>query len=86
MGEALISTGDVERGVEHLANAVIVCGQPTQLLQVKKIQTKLKPLQISFLTIFNFIIAGTSTNPASSSVQFTYSTNETIRQSSIVCR
>lgn len=34
MGEALISTGDIERGVEHLANAVIVCGQPTQLLQV----------------------------------------------------
>lgn len=34
MGETLISTGDIERGVEHLANAVIVCGQPTQLLQV----------------------------------------------------
>jgi mitochondrial import receptor subunit TOM20 len=33
-GELLISSGDVERGVEHLANAVIVCGQPTQLLQV----------------------------------------------------
>lgn len=33
-GELLISTGDVERGVEHLANAVVVCGQPTQLLQV----------------------------------------------------
>lgn len=34
LGETLISTGDIERGVEHLANAVIVCGQPTQLLQV----------------------------------------------------
>lgn len=34
MGEALISQGDVNNGVEHLANAVIVCGQPTQLLQV----------------------------------------------------
>lgn len=34
MGEALISQGDVTNGVEHLANAVIVCGQPTQLLQV----------------------------------------------------
>jgi mitochondrial import receptor subunit TOM20 len=34
MGEALISQGDIANGVEHLANAVIVCGQPTQLLQV----------------------------------------------------
>lgn len=34
MGEALISSGDIERGVEHLSNAVIVCGQPAQLLQV----------------------------------------------------
>lgn len=34
MGEALISQGDISNGVEHLANAVIVCGQPTQLLQV----------------------------------------------------
>jgi import receptor subunit TOM20 len=33
MGEALISSGDIERGVEHLSNAVIVCGQPAQLLQ-----------------------------------------------------
>lgn len=39
MGEALISTGDIERGVEHLTNAVIVCGQPTQLLQVRLITT-----------------------------------------------
>lgn len=35
MGEALISQGDITNGVEHLANAVIVCGQPTQLLQGK---------------------------------------------------
>lgn len=33
-GETLIAAGDVERGVEHLANAVVVCGQPAQLLQV----------------------------------------------------
>lgn len=33
-GEALISSGDIEQGVTHLANAVVVCGQPTQLLQV----------------------------------------------------
>lgn len=29
-----IANGDIEKGVEHFANAVIVCGQPTQLLQV----------------------------------------------------
>lgn len=34
MGEAYIARGDLEKGVEHFANAVIVCGQPTQLLQV----------------------------------------------------
>lgn len=33
-GETLIASGDIERGVEHLANAVVVCGQPAQLLQV----------------------------------------------------
>lgn len=34
MGEAYIARGDLEKGVEHFANAVIVCGQPAQLLQV----------------------------------------------------
>lgn len=34
MGEALIASGDIEQGVEHLANAIVVCGQPTQLLQI----------------------------------------------------
>ncbi|XP_059622375.1 mitochondrial import receptor subunit TOM20 homolog [Phlebotomus argentipes] len=34
LGEMLISNGQIEQGVEHLANAVVVCGQPTQLLQV----------------------------------------------------
>uniref|UniRef100_A0A1L8DVC9 Putative translocase of outer mitochondrial membrane complex subunit tom20 n=1 Tax=Nyssomyia neivai TaxID=330878 RepID=A0A1L8DVC9_9DIPT len=34
MGEMLISSGHIEQGVEHLASAVVVCGQPTQLLQV----------------------------------------------------
>uniref|UniRef100_A0A336MKZ6 CSON002649 protein n=1 Tax=Culicoides sonorensis TaxID=179676 RepID=A0A336MKZ6_CULSO len=33
-GEALIAAGDIETGVEHLANAVVVCGQPAQLLQI----------------------------------------------------
>lgn len=30
----MLSYGDIEGGIEHLANAVAVCGQPTQLLQV----------------------------------------------------
>ncbi|KAK9510342.1 hypothetical protein O3M35_005148 [Rhynocoris fuscipes] len=34
LGEELLSQGDVEGGVEHLGNAVAVCGQPNQLLQV----------------------------------------------------
>lgn len=34
-GEALISSGEIDEGVTHLANAVVVCGQPTQLLQVR---------------------------------------------------
>lgn len=34
LGEELLATGEVERGVEHLSNAVAVCSQPQQLLQV----------------------------------------------------
>ncbi|XP_030374625.1 mitochondrial import receptor subunit TOM20 homolog [Scaptodrosophila lebanonensis] len=34
MGEALISSGEFETGVEHLTNAILVCNQPTRLLQV----------------------------------------------------
>ncbi|KAK7104555.1 mitochondrial import receptor subunit TOM20 homolog isoform X2 [Littorina saxatilis] len=34
MGEELLAAGDIEQGVEHLSNAVAVCGQPQQLLQV----------------------------------------------------
>ncbi|XP_076463550.1 mitochondrial import receptor subunit TOM20 homolog [Babylonia areolata] len=33
-GEELLARGDIEAGVEHLSNAVAVCGQPQQLLQV----------------------------------------------------
>lgn len=33
-GELLISQGMFDEGVQHLSNAVLVCGQPTQLLQV----------------------------------------------------
>lgn len=34
MGEELLTRGDLQNGVEHLSNAVAVCGQPQQLLQV----------------------------------------------------
>jgi len=34
LGEELLAQGDIENGVEHLSNAVAVCGQPQQLLQV----------------------------------------------------
>lgn len=34
LGEELLAQGDLEGGVEHLGNAVAVCGQPNQLLQV----------------------------------------------------
>jgi import receptor subunit TOM20 len=29
-----VSAGDYEKGVDHLTNAIAVCGQPQQLLQV----------------------------------------------------
>uniref|UniRef100_A0A914UJZ0 Mitochondrial import receptor subunit TOM20 n=1 Tax=Plectus sambesii TaxID=2011161 RepID=A0A914UJZ0_9BILA len=34
LGEELLSEGDTEGGVEHLANAITMCGQPQQLLQI----------------------------------------------------
>jgi len=34
LGEELLSSGDEEGGIEHLSNAVAVCGSPQQLLSV----------------------------------------------------
>jgi len=34
LGEELLAAGDIEPGIDHLSNAVAVCGQPQQLLQV----------------------------------------------------
>lgn len=34
LGESLLAAGDLENGVEHLSNALTVCGQPNQLLGV----------------------------------------------------
>lgn len=48
MGETLIARGEFESGVEHLANAIVVCGQPARLLQV--LQTSL-PAQVFAMLI-----------------------------------
>lgn len=34
LGEELLASGSIEEGVDHLANAVVICGQPQQLIQV----------------------------------------------------
>jgi len=54
LGEELLATGDIENGVEHLSNAVAVCGQPQQLLQV--LQTSLPP-QVFQLLILKLPVA-----------------------------
>ncbi|CAH0547640.1 unnamed protein product [Brassicogethes aeneus] len=41
LGEELLAAGDLESGVDHLGNAVAVCGQPNDLLQV--LQQTLQP-------------------------------------------
>ncbi|KAH8267213.1 hypothetical protein KR026_005150, partial [Drosophila bipectinata] len=33
-GEGLITNGDIEGGLDHLINAILVCSQPGKLLQV----------------------------------------------------
>lgn len=46
-GEELLAEGNIEQGVEHLSNAVAVCGQPQQLLSV--LQQTLPPQVFSML-------------------------------------
>lgn len=41
LGEELLAAGDLDNGVDHLGNAVAVCGQPNELLQV--LQQTLQP-------------------------------------------
>jgi len=41
LGEELLAEGDYENAVEHLSNAVTLCGQPQQLLQI--LQQSLPP-------------------------------------------
>ncbi|XP_013399022.1 mitochondrial import receptor subunit TOM20 homolog [Lingula anatina] len=47
VGEELLAQGDLEGAVEHLSNAVVVCGQPQQLLQV--LQQTLPPQVIQMI-------------------------------------
>ncbi len=46
-GEVALSTGAVDEAINHFAYAVVVCGQPTQLLQV--LQQSLSPAIFSRL-------------------------------------
>ena len=41
LGEELLAAGDLDNAVDHLGNAVAVCGQPNELLQV--LQQTLQP-------------------------------------------
>jgi len=54
LGEELLATGDIPNGVEHLALAVAVCGQPHSLLSV--LQQTLPP-QIYHLLLQNLEVA-----------------------------
>lgn len=47
LGEELLAQGDFEACVEHLSNAISVCGQPQQLLQV--LQQTLPPTVFQML-------------------------------------
>ncbi|XP_023160220.1 mitochondrial import receptor subunit TOM20 homolog B [Drosophila hydei] len=78
LGETLIARGDFESGVEHLANAIVVCGQPARLLQV--LQSSL-PAQVFAMLIIKMqefgnkasesregLITGTRSNQNDSSI------------------
>ncbi|KAH7723269.1 MAS20 protein import receptor containing protein [Aphelenchoides avenae] len=47
LGEELMAEGMYEEGVEHLCNAIVMCGQPQQLLQI--FQQTLPPEQFELL-------------------------------------
>ena len=54
LGEELLGVGHLEDGVEHLANAINVCGQPNELLQI--LQQTLQP-QVFHLLVERLSIA-----------------------------
>ena len=49
LGEELLAQGEYEKGVDHLTNAIAVCGQPQQVLQVWQ-QTRPPPVFQMLLT------------------------------------
>lgn len=75
MGETAIERGDFEGGAEHLANAVIVCAEPTKLLHV--LQTSL-PTQVFSMLIYKMHEIGVkSRSKLSGSTQILGSINGT---------
>ncbi|XP_043483915.1 mitochondrial import receptor subunit TOM20 homolog [Leptopilina heterotoma] len=60
LGEEMLASGDVEGGIEHLANAVAVCGQPHHLLQVLQ---KTLPPPIFHLLLQRLPTVGQRLNP-----------------------
>ncbi|XP_071963667.1 mitochondrial import receptor subunit TOM20 homolog [Antedon mediterranea] len=76
LGEELLAQGDFDNGVDHLSNAVAVCGQPQQLLQV--LQQTLPP------QVFQMLIQklpGTSQRLAAASAAASASGSSTIAPS-----
>ncbi|ELT93544.1 hypothetical protein CAPTEDRAFT_175158 [Capitella teleta] len=67
LGEELLATGQIDSGIEHLSNAVAVCGQPQQLLQV--LQQTLPPqvfqLLLQRLPLASQRIASKASGPSS---------------------
>ncbi|EEB15569.1 mitochondrial import receptor subunit TOM20, putative [Pediculus humanus corporis] len=55
LGEVMLAQGDFTNGVEHLANAVVVCSQPQQLLNVL---SNTLPPQVFQLLIQQIAITG----------------------------
>lgn len=41
LGEELLAAGDVENGIDHIGNAVVVCGRPNDILNL--LQQTLQP-------------------------------------------
>lgn len=54
MRETLIARGDFGSGVEHLANALVVCGQPARLLQILQTTLSLQVFAMLILKMQEF--------------------------------
>ncbi|XP_053969251.1 mitochondrial import receptor subunit TOM20 homolog [Anastrepha ludens] len=59
MGESLIARGELENGVRHLVNAILVCGQPVRLLEM--LQASL-PAQVFAMLILKMQEVGNRVN------------------------